>query len=204
MNENVLEFHSLTHTKPRTIKSNNIKTEPGVEKENSKCKLCYKNFNHRANFGRHIKNVHKQDTKYFAKEISDKDLIHNCDLCSLKFVTKHASLVHMKNSHPYFDQVDVKFEILFGEDGKVNGKVKCKICSRTLKRKYKNKHVVAFHSGRKIRSIRGKSHSVVENVKFKCKLCYKSFSNSKKITKHIQIVHKTDSEFFRRFQKCDF
>ena len=110
------------------------------------CALCYSHFSTSTSRRIHIKNIHnsEQEQNYLASERSPDQLIHECQQCSLKFLTEKILLNHRGKCHRKTQNIKRKGLKIKKEPVFVSKK--CKLCyrkfvsTRNLKKHYKNIH----------------------------------------------------------------
>ena len=126
-----------------------------------KCKLCYTRFDKFSVLHSHLISSHEEDKQLSKQDITVEDLKHPCDECELKFVTESVLKYHKGRLHTKKE----KF-------------VKCKICSKVVKR-------YSFKGHRLI-------HSTERDVE--CSLCYAKLKGPANLRNHEKSVHKSRLE----------
>ena len=157
----------------------------------------------------HEKKIHKDDSHFLSKTITQQDLIFSCQTCELKFVSnatlsihtkyQHTSSVALENvtdryeceeckrvfvAHRHLRKHVLKAHNKVIEKNLTEGRFACPMCDKKFDFKcHVDKHALAVHS---------------EEKKFSCKLCYKESNYEAEIKKHKIKVHTEDAQFLQK------
>ena len=145
-----------------------------TKEKNYKCEYCSKRFKREYDFLKHVRILHKSQTK--------EDF--SCDLCSKIFTTlmslkKHKWDYHESVKKNYCDICGLAFskssELNFHVDKVHKGKCICSECGKDFcTSDYLRIHIKCVHEGRR---------------DYNCSECGKDFTSSSKLKKHFQCVH---------------
>lgn len=136
------------------------------------CKYCSKEFNNRSNFNRHLKNVHKRNTRgELIPEI--KKRVFPCPLCNKTYATKYRLDCHTKCVHHH------------SQDDK--NKYKCNFCEFSSFFRYNLiRHEKKVH-------VDG-NNSINEKRIWACSLCNSKFSKVFSLRRHERLKHNVFKE----------
>ena len=178
-----------------------MKENNGFQKKRKSyiCKLCYSELSSSAVLEKHIQNVHKNESHFLDREITEEELKYDCTVCEKSFVTENCLKLHeVKHDRTcFFCPLELKdnddfekhaLEVHGKKDEPIgNEKYKCMLCENIILKSGMSHH--------------RKTHS---SKKYQCKLCYKEY-NKVNLNQHIHNVHRSTEEikFLKEGNKSD-
>ena len=148
------------------------------------CDSCQKLFAHKTHFNKHIQTFHEG--------VKTEQVKSDCDLCGKSYHSSYALKHHKRRVHEgirnickecgkeFTEEFAMRNHILKIHEG---GKSRvCNQCGITINKNSMRKHIQIVHEGNK-------------DLKFKCDLCGKLYSNNSKLVKHKRFVHEGKKDY---------
>ena len=155
-----------------------------TRKENT-CKLCYKAFQRRSNLMSH-KRIHKEDKKFFEREISESDLRFMCtdESCQQRFVSQKILDYHALRNHSTRRDIEFKHLKKSSKKGVIHS---CPLCYIQFKSFYTmHDHILDIHHQDKDLL---KEAGTEETLIYDCAKCQYSFFRPSLLEYHSNRIH---------------
>ena len=151
------------------------------------CKLCRKQFEFVVYYKTHIKTIHKtvEEQEALEKDAIEKiNLVHSCNQCKEKFLTKNILTYHVKYKHNSAQDKTSKL---------------CKLCHRDFKNNVEyRKHIKNIHRAFKDEmdaiTALNNGKKICDTSKYKCKFCREIFMNLHVLNSHVTNLHKHEKK----------
>ena len=209
LSQNILDTHT------------NLQHKMLSKMENLCCKLCSVSFKSHGMFKRHklyLHEGHKEEVEAFKRDIHSAELVHQCDVCESRFLTKNILSYHKRKSihltcilcHTvYKDRMTFKTHVLRhhkseyeasiikqGEVDNIPMSLKCNQCGKNmLTAAILSYHTRSVHKEKVNKKIlRNDAITALGTNNLTCSLCHVTFKDAKIQRIHIRNSHTSQDE----------